>query len=273
MKGGRRSLLKGAMAAPFVLTVGPGAARAQASSIMCLKRDAARAVEQRPPSVMQVDADDWMRVNLDLVQLRVWQGSTPKPIPGKHFLGVDRFTYWRLDKAQFGAPAAAPTTYTTGNCTATQLGERLFALVYVDPKGQQDGLCLRDERWQRRDRLLLDVGSRPPLAAPGGGGFGGVHRPRCASSALAAPKPGRAENRPLRGRRGGVQPGVLADPSPERLRRARTRGIARGPQAGRRNRLCGGRRSVRYGSCARRRGMIEALLAELEALGLVEKGL
>ena len=139
MKGGRRSFVKGAMAAPFVLTVGPGTARAQASSIMCLKRDAVRAAEERPASVMQVDADDWMRVNLDLVQLSVWQGYTPTPIPGKHFLGVDKSTYWRLDQAQFGAPTAAPTTYSIGNCTATNLGERLFGLVYVDQTGQRTG--------------------------------------------------------------------------------------------------------------------------------------
>ena len=140
MKGGRRSFVKGAMAAPFVLTVGPGTARAQASSIMCLKRDAVRAGEQRPASVMQVDADDWMRVKLDLVQLSVWQGLHTEAYSGKHFLGVDKSTYWRLEfEAQFGAPTAVPTPYRFGNCTETKLGERLFGLVYVDQKGQQTG--------------------------------------------------------------------------------------------------------------------------------------
>jgi hypothetical protein len=139
MKGGRRSFVRGAMAAPFVLTVGPGTARAQASSIMCLKRDAVREVELKPPPMMQIDADDWMRVKIDLVQLSTWQGHTPKLIPGKHFLSVDKFTYWRLDEVRFGTPTAVPTTYSTGNCTATTLSERRFALVYVDQTAQRTG--------------------------------------------------------------------------------------------------------------------------------------
>jgi hypothetical protein len=140
MKGERRSLLKGAMAAPFVLTVGPAAAQANASSIMCLKRDAARAAEQNTPVFSVVDGDDWMRVSCELFRLRVGEGAAAAEIPGKYFLGLDRFTYWRLDEGA-GRLTATRTTYTTGtpNCIATRLGERRFALVYVDQTGQRVG--------------------------------------------------------------------------------------------------------------------------------------
>jgi hypothetical protein len=138
MKGERRSLLKGAMAAPFVLTVGPAAAQANASSIMCLKRDAARAAEENTAVFSVVDGDDWMRVSLELLQLRSSTGLTATEIPGKHFLGLNRFTYWRLDEGA-GRFTATLTTYTTANCTATPLGERRFALVYVDSTGQRVG--------------------------------------------------------------------------------------------------------------------------------------
>ena len=77
-----------------------------------------------------------MRVNLDLSQLSVWQGLTQTVLPGKHFLGVDRVTYWRLDEI---ALTAAPTAYNTSNCTATALGERRFALVYVDQLAHRTG--------------------------------------------------------------------------------------------------------------------------------------
>jgi len=141
MKSGRRSFVKGSVAAPLVLTVGPAAARAQSSTLMCLARDEQRAKSgtPKPAAMIAVDADDWLRIQVDLFALNIWQGQELKAVDGKHFLGVDKTTYWRLDESVFGRPSAAPTAYNTSNCTARKLGERRFGLVYVDQRGGRTG--------------------------------------------------------------------------------------------------------------------------------------
>src|SRR5215475_9473346 len=102
MKTGRRSFIKGSVGVgvPLVLTVGPGSAIARSSNQACLSRDADRAnAGMKKPVVMtQIDADDWLRVQVDLVELSVWQGAELKALPGKYFLGTDKSTYWRLDE-------------------------------------------------------------------------------------------------------------------------------------------------------------------------------
>ena len=75
MKGERRSLLKGAMAAPFVLTVGPAAAQANASSIMCLKRDAARAAEREHPG-LECRGRGRLDEGARAFPVELWQGLT-----------------------------------------------------------------------------------------------------------------------------------------------------------------------------------------------------
>jgi hypothetical protein len=140
MKSARRSFMKGSVAAPLVLTVGPAAARARASNIACINRDADRAAtaSPRPAAVAMVDADDWLRTRIELVELNVWGEHSSKPLPGKYFLGADRRTYWKLDESSV-TPTATPTSYTTSNCSARRTGERRHALVYVDPRGHTRG--------------------------------------------------------------------------------------------------------------------------------------
>jgi len=140
MKTGRRAFVKRSITAPLVLTVGPALARANASSMACLSRDALRATQDKPIVMVSIEADEWMRVEVDLVGLSVWNGSSFQTLPGQYFLGVDKLTYWLLEQgATPNSQIGVPTQYKTFNATPRSLNQRRFALVYVDSQGRETG--------------------------------------------------------------------------------------------------------------------------------------
>jgi len=99
-----------------------------------------RAAEDKPIVMVSVDADEWMRVEVDLLGLSVWNGSSFQALPGEYFLGVDKLTYWLLEQgATPSSQIGVPTQYKTFNATARKLNKRRFALVYVDSQGRRMG--------------------------------------------------------------------------------------------------------------------------------------
>jgi hypothetical protein len=131
MESRRRAFLKVSAAAPVVLTVGPGSAIAASSSVACLARDA-----KRDPTVVAPSTDEWLRTQVNVVQLSQWNGQSCNVIPGQYFLGPDRVTYWSID----GNQSVMPTSYSVTDCVAQPVGTR-YALVHIDQRGQPTGMA------------------------------------------------------------------------------------------------------------------------------------
>jgi hypothetical protein len=150
----RRKLLKGALAAPAVFAVRPASAQAMNSVVACMARDAQKAaLPPRPAELVAGDADDWVRMRLELYELQVFQGSALKTLPGRYFIGSDRSTYWRILDARAGmmgaraAPmyvTASQTNFTVGSVAARATGESRYALVFFDSAGGETGFA-----WER----------------------------------------------------------------------------------------------------------------------------
>ena len=143
MKNGRRSFLKGSAAvAPLILTAGPAAAtNAHSSTLACVGRDLKRqtAGHNMPAGIKVRGNDEWLRKEVELYRLATLAGVT---LPGDHFLGTDRVTYWRLDESRFGSATAIRTNHTVANARAHLIGRRVFALIYVDHDLRQVGFAL-----------------------------------------------------------------------------------------------------------------------------------
>jgi hypothetical protein len=150
----RRKLIKGALAAPAVFAVRPASAQGLNSVSACVTRDAAKAaLPPRPAELVAADADDWMRMRLELYELQVFQGNALKTLPGRYFIGSDRATYWYVRDARAGmmgarsAPlyvTATQSQYTVGSVAARATGEARYALVYFDSGGGETGFA-----WER----------------------------------------------------------------------------------------------------------------------------
>ncbi len=161
----RRKLLRLGAAAPMVLTLRPGSSFG--ASIACTEKaqnaaDAARA-ESAEKLAMSADADEWVRAQVDVLELYRTDFDTTKSsldsgkIEGKYVLGTDGSTYWRVDSGSPGAgPMIASTqstprvsdgagsalgkdspsstdSFNTSNVTARPV-EKRWALIKVDPK-------------------------------------------------------------------------------------------------------------------------------------------
>ena len=145
----RRSVLKGALAAPAILTVRTASAQAAASNVPCIMRNAAAVQRLRATPVMtSVDADEWFRQRVDILELADLQST--KKIPGKFFLGADGRHFWKLNDGQGAHMMAAPTNFTTSSVVANKTGEVKYALVYVDERGNPTGFA-----WERRNGMLV----------------------------------------------------------------------------------------------------------------------
>lgn len=143
MKSGRRSFVKQSMAAPFVLTIGSSPAQAAGSNAVCIARDAVRAVAGpgQPQPLVAAATDDWLRIEVELFELKVWDGNAFNVVAGEYFLGSDRITYWRLAEGAATDAAATPSQYTATTAVARALGKRRYALVVVDASGTQTGFA------------------------------------------------------------------------------------------------------------------------------------
>lgn len=109
-----------------------------------MKRDALKAASPpKPSALMPVDNDDWLRVKLDLCELSVYSGNKLRTLEGKYFLGADNLTYWKV-----AGMTASPTEYTVHTCSARKTGEFRYALVYVDPLGNQVGYAMQQNGGQ-----------------------------------------------------------------------------------------------------------------------------
>ena len=147
MNDARRKLLKGSLAAPLLLTVQPASANARTSTaLVCARRDELRAEQwPRPGELTQADADDWLRIKVDICEL--YRPNDPRGferIEGKYFLGADSTHYWRLEESGPGALRASRTDLTVHRVVANKTGEVRNGLVYIDPDGSPTGYA-----WER----------------------------------------------------------------------------------------------------------------------------
>jgi len=133
MKPTRRQLLKGSLAAPLVLTARPASAWALSSATACKIRDADRGSQYPKPLKMRHYSDDeWLRVDCDLHEIKVYKKGSWHKVDGKFFLGTDKNSFWRLKDGYGGELNAEKTSYTKSNCWAKKTGERKYGLCYVD---------------------------------------------------------------------------------------------------------------------------------------------
>lgn len=147
----RRKLIKGALAAPAIFAVRPASAQAVGSVTACLLRDAQKAaLPPQPGALLAADADDWVRMRLELYELQVFQGNALKTLPGRYFVGADRSTYWQIADARAGmmgaraAPmfvTASQSQFTVGSVAARATGEARYALVFYDSNGVETGFA------------------------------------------------------------------------------------------------------------------------------------
>lgn len=147
----RRKLIKGALAAPAIFAVRPASAQSVSSVTACIVRDAQKAaLPPRPGELVAADADDWVRMRLELYELQAFQGNALKTLPGRYFVGADRSTYWRLADTRAGmmgarsAPmfvTAAQSQFTVGSVAARATGESRYALVFFDSNGVETGFA------------------------------------------------------------------------------------------------------------------------------------
>jgi hypothetical protein len=139
----RRSLLKGALAAPVILTVCPAPALARATGLACMVRDAQKAeIPPTPAPMVSSDSDDWVRLRVDMMELSVFEGAKLKKIEGKYFLGVDKATYWQVQDLDPQRIFVSPTSYTVHNVAARRTGESKYALLHIDSDLQEAGFAM-----------------------------------------------------------------------------------------------------------------------------------
>ncbi len=135
----RRSLLKGVVAAPLVLTVRPASAVAVGSVAACVENDALKATNYstKPAEISAVDSDEWMRVRLYVYYLYDKKKPHKKErIPGLYFLGTDNTQFWQLVNKGSGKFSAKPTEYTVFNVHRYEKAPgHYYALSYVDGEG------------------------------------------------------------------------------------------------------------------------------------------
>ena len=133
----RRKLVLGSAAVPVLLTVRPAAAQARTSIGVCLQRDARR---EKPRQILAIgQPDEWLRIRLNVYRLAVLDEAKKewKTLENRKFiLGVDRSSYWELDRLLPDVAPAAPTTMIRGiGIRETKIDER-FALAYVGQQGE-----------------------------------------------------------------------------------------------------------------------------------------
>ncbi|MCL4798013.1 MAG: hypothetical protein KJ025_00390 [Burkholderiales bacterium] len=144
MKPTRRQLLKGSLAAPLVLTARPASAWALSSAAACKVRDAEKASQYpEPEKLSHWASDEWLRVNCDLHELKVYSSGSWKKLDGKYFLGADKSHFWKVTESS-GQLHADKTKYTVSNCDYKKTGERKYGLCYVDDDGHQCGFAWED---------------------------------------------------------------------------------------------------------------------------------
>lgn len=134
---GRRSLLKGVVAAPLVLTVRPASAVAVGSAAACVENDALKAMNYstKPAQVLKhADADEWMRVRLYVYRLYK-DLHKKKKIDGLYFIGTDSNRFWQLVPQGSNKFSAKPTEYTVSNVYREEVHGNYYALAYVDGEG------------------------------------------------------------------------------------------------------------------------------------------
>lgn len=111
----RRKLLRFGVAAPMVLTLRPGSSFG--ASATCVQKmgaaDQARA-EAAEKLATSPDADEWVRAQVDIVELYRNEVSAASlmdsKVEGKYVLGTDQLTYWRVDG---GSPGFGPQMAST----------------------------------------------------------------------------------------------------------------------------------------------------------------
>jgi len=132
MKPTRRQLLKGSLAAPLVLTARPASAWALSSAAACKIRDEQTAQKYPgPEKLCDYAQDEWLRVDCDIHELKVYKNYRWTKIDGKYFLGTDKTTFWKVNES-YGQLSGEKTSYTKNNCTSSKTGERKYGLCYVD---------------------------------------------------------------------------------------------------------------------------------------------
>jgi hypothetical protein len=138
----RRKLLKTSAGLPLVLTVRQASGWARTSLVQCLERDAKR----RPREVLSHNphADELMRARMDILELSYWDDHKKKWVEledRRFYLGMDKSTYWELDRHDPYRAPARPSKYRRGHgIREKRKGER-YALVYVKEDGRVVGVA------------------------------------------------------------------------------------------------------------------------------------
>lgn len=141
MKPTRRQILKGSLAAPLVLTARQASAWAVSSAAACRFKDADRGDKHPGPDRMRHRADDeWLRVDIDLCEIKIEKNGKWTTLDGEYFLGADKTTYWKLSGDQ-GKMSAEKTKYTVYNSSHKKTGKKKYGLCYVDDDCNQIGYC------------------------------------------------------------------------------------------------------------------------------------
>nr|PZN06277.1 MAG: hypothetical protein DIU74_00485 [Pseudomonadota bacterium] len=131
MKTNRRKLMKGALAAPMIFTLGPTAGWAQAinSAGVCLQKSNVDIIETG--GAITDGADQWVRMPIELLQLtRQTEGQEqPVVLEGTYIRSFDGRSYYRVNNG--GLPTATDLQVGQQGLSEESVGTA-FALVRID---------------------------------------------------------------------------------------------------------------------------------------------
>jgi hypothetical protein len=132
MDKAKRHLVKAGLAAPLVFTVRTASATAASSAWACVDKDAAQALQYpTPPKMLETTADDWLRMNRDIV--RVCQLGKSTPLQNRRFfLGYDGRTFWELKSTSTGTTAEATSMTTSTHYSYSKLSTGKFLVNHQD---------------------------------------------------------------------------------------------------------------------------------------------
>lgn len=143
----RRTLLRGTLSAPVVMTVTPALGAARTTFMACADNAAVRPVSAIAPDA-SLNPDEWLRIDLDIFEVTLPnEKGEPVVQPGRYFVGPDKSAMYQLADVR---PESTPPTL-VHRFHAHTIGlqkrsvEKRRALAYVDRNGDVIGYA-----WQRR---------------------------------------------------------------------------------------------------------------------------
>ena len=141
LKVSRRHLIKGALAAPLVLTVrsaaGPGGAMTSAGACRLADKDkyADGGVQK---FVKTKDADEWLRKECQVCKLERKVNTTWQRIDGEYFMG-DTGHYWQLVRNGDSCEVYPKATYKSPDYRVCENVRKEYGLICVDDWGNPKG--------------------------------------------------------------------------------------------------------------------------------------